>query len=159
VRVFRPSIAVWSRMIALVAALFVAINVGTGALQALNPDFDYVHDRLPVHVLFLVSGLGYLLFLRKALFLSLAAGCEIRANHTGIDVRMQDRAGRFGWDDVERIQPGEIHLTVRAGGQVFAVPFIPRSEQRELFHLHFEQRGLSQNRMPMTTFPLRRRGW
>lgn len=153
VQVFRPSQAVWSRVIWLILAGFVVVNATIGVLQAANPEIDYLDTRLPVHLLFGVFGVGYLVFLRRALFLALASGCEVRADAEGLVIQLRGESHRFAWNEVRRISPGDIHLVVRAGGERYAIPFLSRASQRALFRLHFNHRGLTPNEMPMTTFP------
>lgn len=141
--VIRPRQQVLARKI----AGFVLLLVVFGALPTLLSQFTRP-DANPGHYLpgftFLSGILAvYLLFLGRALFLSLNRRAEIRVRETGVDISLDNGVRRLDWADIRSIRFGDIHLFVLTDDETIEIPFIAAADQRLLFRLHYRHTGLT----------------
>jgi hypothetical protein len=84
----------------------------------------------------------HLLFLSRALFLTLNRHAEIRVRETGLDIALDDTV-RLVWADMRSIQFGDIHFFVRTTEETLEIPFIAAADQRLIFRLHYRHTGLT----------------
>ena len=155
-RVFRPNRTVLVRKTRGLIGIVIGAYVFYDTVKWIRGGWPAVEELLPIQAFFLVLLVGYLLFLRRALFVALAHGCEVRADEDDVEIKTLDQSCSTSWEAIRRIELGDLqvrfHLSSR---RPLEVPFLTRADQREIFHMHFQKTGLRPNRMPMTTFPRR----
>jgi len=141
--IIRPQRRVLVRKMVVLVLLLVLFGVLPTLLsQFTRPDAN-PRNYLPGFGL-LCGMLGlHLIFMSRALFVSLNRHAEIRVRETGLDITLDDTVRRLEWDDIWSVRFGDIHLFVRTAEETLEIPFIAAADQRLIFRLHYRHTGLT----------------
>lgn len=139
----RPQRRVLVRKIVGIALLLVLFGVLPTVLsQFTRPDAN-PRNYLPGFAL-LCGMLGlHLLFLTRALFVTLNRQAEIRVRDEGLTISLDGQTQAIAWQEIQAIRFGDIHLIVRTATKEFEIPFIAQEDQRRLYRLHYRHTGLT----------------
>lgn len=149
-KTYVPEQRVLTRLTLLAILVVIMISAVLLATQT-TPEhaLHHVQQRGPTHLLFVSLIIAYLLYLNKALFHTLGRGHRIEESDDGLRITLPDDVIILRWDEIERVEFGEVYLTIRARGRKIEIPFIPKAKQRELYRKHFGETGLTPNQRPM----------
>ncbi len=139
----RPQRRVLVRKIVGIALLLVLFGALPAVLsQFTRPDAN-PRSYLPGFAL-LCGMLGlHLLFLTRALFVTLNRRAEIRVREEGLAISLDGQTHTLTWQEIRVIRFGDIHLVVRTSEREFEIPFIAPEDQRRLYRLHYRHTGLT----------------
>jgi hypothetical protein len=141
--VIRPQRRVLVRKMVVMVLLLVLFGVLPTLLAQFTQPGAAPRNYLPGFGL-LCGMLGlHLLFLSRALFVSLNRHAEIRLRETGLDIALDGTVRRLEWNEIRAVDFGDIHLFVRTAGETLEIPFIAAADQRLIFRLHYRHTGLT----------------
>jgi hypothetical protein len=141
--IIRPQRRVLVRKILGVALLVIVFAGLPTVLSQLTRTDAVPRNYLPGFAL--LSGmLGlHLLFLTRALFVTLNRDAEIRIHADHLDVRVDGGTHSLAWDDIRQMQFGDIHFRILTRTGKLEIPFLAKRDQQLLYRLHYRHTGLT----------------
>lgn len=150
INTYVPEQRVLTRLTLLAILMVIMISaVLLGTQTTSDHALHHIQQRGPAHFLFISLIIAYLLWLNKAMFHTLGRGHRIEETGNGLRITTPDDVTSLSWEEIERIEFGEVYLTIRAQRRSIEIPFIPKVKQRELYRKHFRVTGLTPNQRPM----------
>ena len=141
--VIRPQRRVLVRKIVGLGLLLAVFGVLPTVLSQLTREDASPRNYLPGFAL-LCGMMGlHLLFLSRALFVTLNRHAEIRVLETGLEIALDDQVRQVTWQQIRAIRFGDIHLVITTAEEKLEIPFIDQDDQRLLYRLHYRQTGLT----------------
>ena len=141
--VIRPQRRVLARKIAGVAFLVVVFAVLPTVLSQLTRENARPRNYLPGFALLAGMLCLHLLFLARALFVTLNRGAEIRIRGEHLQIRLDGQSQCLAWHDIRELRFGDIHFRITTEHSTIEVPFLAPADQRLLYRLHYQRTGLT----------------
>jgi hypothetical protein len=141
--IIRPERRVLVRKILGVAVLIIVFAILPTVLSQVTRADAAPRNYLPGFAL--LSGmLGlHLLFLTRALFVTLNRDAEVRIHPDRLEVRLDGGTQCLAWGDIRQMQFGDIHFRILTRDGTLEIPFLAKRDQQLLYRLHYRHTGLT----------------
>jgi hypothetical protein len=152
-RIVRPERRVLVRKIVGVTVLIIIFAGLPTVLSQVTREDAVPQNYLPGFAL-LCGMLGlHLLFLSRALFVTLNRGAEIRIHEDRLDVRLDGTEHSLPWSEIRQMRFGDIHFRILTENGELEIPFLAKEDQQLLYRLHYRHTGLTPDEGRFLAFP------